>query len=236
MAMTTTDFIRNAIKIHGDKYCYEKSLYTNTRSKVVITCPVHGDFYKSPHNHVSKKQGCPSCSKEKKPHNYLYRVTPTNLSLPINSVAIPLTKGKYAIVDEDKADDVLKISWHTNTHGYAAGWLDRSTRVLMHRLIMSENDTSMVIDHINGNRLDNRACNLRRCTVKQNSRNRSACCGSSSKYKGVSLKGNTNKWEAGVCVDGRNIKLGIFESELEAAKAYDKAAVQYFGEFAKLNF
>jgi very-short-patch-repair endonuclease len=61
----TTEFIRNAKKIHGKKYDYSKTEYLQTDRKVIITCPFHGEFHQSPHNHVHGKQGCPSCYSSK---------------------------------------------------------------------------------------------------------------------------------------------------------------------------
>lgn len=89
------------------------------------------------------------------------------------------------------------------------------------------------IDHIDGNRTNNKFSNLRRATTKENARN-TKYRGGVSGYKGVqpSLK----KWVARIKVDGKQINLGTFDDKIEAAKAYDKAAVKYFGSFAKINF
>ena len=57
-------FINEARKIHGDKYDYSKAVYTNNKTKVCIICPIHGEFYQTPKNHVTNKQGCPQCGKE----------------------------------------------------------------------------------------------------------------------------------------------------------------------------
>lgn len=94
------------------------------------------------------------------------------------------------------------------------------------------------IDHINGNRLDNRIENLRHATSVENTRNRKKpnSCKNKSQYKGVSPSKNPKKWRGRIKVNNKNIYLGSFDTEIEAALAYDKSAKELFGEFAKLNF
>jgi hypothetical protein len=69
MKLTTTDFIKNAIEIHGNKYDYSKADYINAYTKVCIICPEHGEFWQIPHNHITNKAGCPQCSKYHKRYN-----------------------------------------------------------------------------------------------------------------------------------------------------------------------
>jgi hypothetical protein len=93
-----------------------------------------------------------------------------------------------------------------------------------------------VIDHINNNPLDNRRLNLRVVTGAQNSLNRSPNRNKSSRYKGVSKKKDNNRFTVDICYQGKSVRIGTFEDEIEAAKAYDAAAKKYFGDFAYLNF
>lgn len=109
--------------------------------------------------------------------------------------------------------------------------------VLAHRVayyVMTGNWPASHIDHINGNRSDNRWQNLRLATRAQNNRHRR--CYSKSGFKGVEKDKDSSRWRARIKIDGRSQHLGSFASAELAARAYDKAASSAFGEFAKLNF
>ncbi|MEJ2704139.1 MAG: DNA polymerase I, partial [Sedimentisphaerales bacterium] len=156
---------------------------------------------------------------------------------------IRLTQGQYAIVDPDDYERLLKYKWHAVNHGrayYAARSANsedsKGCPVAMHREVVTVAD-DLLVDHINHNGLDNRKANLRPATHAQNSRNRTKCRDGnySSGYKGVSRR-QGDAWHARIFVDGRLVSLGRFESEIEAAKAYDRAAREYHGEFAAPNF
>jgi hypothetical protein len=102
----------------------------------------------------------------------------------------------------------------------------------MHKLLHPE---YKIIDHINGNGLDNRRCNLRECTTAQNSYNAKKSRNKSSKYKGVSWSKRNLLWKGYVTVNCKTKWLGYFKTEKEAALAYNTHAKLYFGEFAKIN-
>lgn len=106
--------------------------------------------------------------------------------------------------------------------------------VQLARLIMGEPEGKLV-DHINGNTLDNRKCNLRIADKRTNAQNMRANVNTTSKYKGVSYDKFRNKWRANIKVDNKQTYLGRFETEEEAAIAYNEAAEKYFGEYARLN-
>jgi hypothetical protein len=105
----------------------------------------------------------------------------------------------------------------------------------MHREIMNA-QLGECVDHISRDGLDNRKSNLRICTVSQNGMNRRGKIGGTSKFKGVSSPSMTSKWVANIRVNGKNKCLGRFENNVDAAKAYDVAAKEYYGEFARTNF
>ena len=105
----------------------------------------------------------------------------------------------------------------------------------MHRLI-ANTPAHLFCDHINHDGLDNRRANIRNCTLKQNNANSRSAKNASSKYKGVSWNKLRKKWAAYIKKDYKQLYLGLFENEIEAAKAYDRKAAELFGKFAKLNF
>lgn len=92
------------------------------------------------------------------------------------------------------------------------------------------------VDHIDGDRSNNRISNLRVATPSQNSRNKKPASGSSSMFTGVSWNKANGKWQASIRADVRQKHIGYFDCEITAAKAYDNEAVKHFGEFAKPNF
>lgn len=124
------------------------------------------------------------------------------------------------------------------SHGYRCGNLLGAVR-LAHRVAMA-----MIVggwnfdyvDHINGDKLNNRACNLRACSNAENLRNSKARDGGSSRFKGVCWHKQNRNWLASITVDGRAKHIGSFENEIEAAQAYDDAARRLHGEFCRLNF
>jgi hypothetical protein len=92
------------------------------------------------------------------------------------------------------------------------------------------------VDHINHDKSDSRTKNLRIATISQNGGNRLKQRGASSKYKGVSWHKLNSKWQCAIMVHKKAKHLGYFNSEIEAAKAYDEAALKYFKDYAYLNF
>lgn len=103
-------------------------------------------------------------------------------------------------------------------------------------LVIVPTSSGEVVDHCNRNTLDNRRCNLRRCTPQQNIANSKKRSTNQTGYKGVSKLPKYNQWRAVIRRGGKQVHLGYFRSDVDAAKAYDSAASELYGSFAKLNF
>ena len=149
---------------------------------------------------------------------------------------IPLTKGKFAIVDAADYERLNRYKWCAMKGGaklYACRTTGRRT-ILMHRFLMNP-PKGMVVDHIDGNGLNNRRSNLRICTHQQNMCN-TRPKGKGSRYKGVCWDKNRKQWIVVVRCGERHVHVGRFDDETEAARAYDRKAFELFGEYAYLNF
>lgn len=174
--------------------------------------------------------------KPKPPKEYIYKSKALPVALasgvPDGAVAIPLRNCFYALVDAADFDAISRHPWSVRVAqklAYAWSRRDDGRPVLMHRLIMDPPD-DMDVDHINGNGLDNRRSNLRVCTRSQNLGNRRIS--DQHAFKGICRETRCNRWFA-VCAKKR---LGNFATAEEAARAYDRAALARWGEFARTNF
>lgn len=116
----------------------------------------------------------------------------------------------------------------------SGGGRNKKTSVKMHRLIMSV-PHGMVVDHIDGDGLNNRRSNLRVCTRSENSRNQRKSSNNTTGFKGVYWLPRDNRFLAKLFVNGKSKQVGSFMTAIEAAKAYNEAAKKYYGEFANLN-
>jgi hypothetical protein len=152
---------------------------------------------------------------------------------------IPVGNRHIAKIDEADHEMLSQFKWRLAAHGYACCTLKSSGRsrvVTMHRMIMLP-DPGQLIDHANGDPLDNRRENLRLADNSTNQANRHALLDhSSSRFKGVTWNRGLQKWQAQIKVDGRSRHLGLHADEREAARAYDAAARRHFGEYACVNF
>lgn len=145
----------------------------------------------------------------------------------------------YAKVDDADYEKVSPFKWSINGKaGYAVRGLVENGKArtqLMHRLIMDAPEGSR-IDHVNGDKLDNRRRNLRFATRSQNAMNKGKPKNNTSGFKGVSWYKKAKKWCARIKVNGKTIHLGLFAEIKIAARAYDAAARELHGEFAYTNF
>ena len=175
--------------------------------------------------------------------------------LPVGVRTIPLSQGKFALIDAADYAQVSQYSWyarpnyirmHTSnkSSGFARDdklditWYamrrEGNRTIRMHRQITNAK-RGQVVDHINHNGLDNRQCNLRVCSHAENMRNSRSRSGRTSRYKGVSRDTQSGKWRAQIWQSKKTHYLGLFDSEIAAALAYNVKARELFGEFAYLN-
>lgn len=148
----------------------------------------------------------------------------------------PLCQGTYALVDDDDYERLKTFKWCSYRGLYAWRYTSTAEKAkrkafYMHREVLHAPPGAHV-DHINGNRLDNRKSNLRLATNSQNQGNRKPNKSKrGSRYKGVYTSG----WIAAIQKNGRKHYIGTYATEIEAARAYNSAALEFFGAFAKLN-
>jgi len=146
---------------------------------------------------------------------------------------IELANGKIAQVDDDDYAYLSAFKWSQAGGGYARTAVAGKS-YYMHKVVMMCSSDDMV-DHIDGNKLNNQKSNLRKCTQLENTRNRKLDKRNKSGYKGVTWYPRDEKWRASISVSGKVKWLGLFSDPKEAAMAYDLAAVKLYGEFAKTN-
>lgn len=154
---------------------------------------------------------------------------------------ISLTQGKVALVDDEDFEFLNQWKWrilrgrHTcyaKRHG--PRFAGARPTILMHRSLLNA-PTGLQVDHINGDGLDNRRLNLRLATNAQNGQNQRPRTDGTSRFRGVSWNTKAHKWVATICFHQQVRCLGYYDTEIEAARVYDKMAGFLFGEFARLN-
>lgn len=146
---------------------------------------------------------------------------------------IPLAGGGYAWVDAADYERLSRYNWRM-TNGYPCRW-EKGRQISMHREIVQA-PADRLVDHVDGNKQDARRSRLRICNCEENQRNKPKARNRLSRFKGVTYWKKTGKWKAGCTVNRHHYHLGYFDDEVEAARTYDYAAIQHFGEFARVNF
>lgn len=136
-----------------------------------------------------------------------------------------------ALIDLSDIEKVGKHRWYASTKGYVKS----QDNLRLHRLVMDAPD-GYLVDHVNRIPLDNRKSNLRLCTPAENSRNVGVSQSNSTGFKGVYFEKLNNKYRARIKYNGKRVSLGCYENAVDAAIAYDKKAIELFGDFAYTNF
>jgi hypothetical protein len=166
----------------------------------------------------------------------------TNQPLDI-AIAIPLSKGKVTIISQADGD-LTEYSWHYNTSdGYAQRQVERDGKtkhIFLHRIIGERILNRLLtredfIEHINGDKLDNRRENILPMTASERSQRRKTSKLKTLGYKGIFYHKNRNNYEARITIHGHRKSLGSYLTPEEAARAYNEAARAYYGEKARLN-
>lgn len=164
----------------------------------------------------------------------------SSIRISLNSKKYP---GLYAVVDASDAEMVSQFRWYAKRSGHRFyaycsvrdPHTGRQKSMSMHRVILDVDNPAIDVDHINGDGLDNRRSNIRRCNQSQNQMNRKRFNRQHSRYRGVTWNASSGKWQAAICKDGVRKYLGVFVHEDDAARAYNDAAESLFGDFASLN-
>lgn len=150
---------------------------------------------------------------------------------------IPLTRGLVALVDDSDFEELNRWKWFEDGRGYARRGEKRSGKlvaIFMHRVLLGA-DVGDLVDHIDGNGLNNTRANLRLCNHFQNMRNSKMRKNNTSGFKGVFWDKKNENWRARIRAGAGMINIGSFDTPEEAARHYDAAALRYHGEFARPN-
>lgn len=228
LRLTKDEFISKARQIHGNKYDYSKVNYISNRDKVKIKCPIHGDFFQAPREHLVGK-GCSKCFKVDTiyiQHDEYYEIFVKSSKEPI-------------FIDVNDYKKVTTHNWFVGKQGYVESRVKKheendydATSIKLHRFLKNPKKHEY-IDHINGNRLDNRKSNLRICTQQQNNMNRKIMKNNTSGVTGVHWDKRINKWVSRIWYKNKEIFLGNYNNIEDATRARMKAEIKYFGKYSR---
>lgn len=153
---------------------------------------------------------------------------------------VPLTRGLFSLIDIEDVPLVEGKNWcaatkrgYKDTRSTAKAWID-GKMVSMHRILTVS--SLPMVDHANGNSLDNRDCNRRPCSASENNRNKGVMIRSASGVKGVYWNKKRRKWHSIISINGKNLTLGWFDNIEDASGVYYKKAVELAGEFARTSW
>lgn len=195
-----------------------------------------GNIIKRTSSNLKRKSnyGCNECSIAQK-HN-LFSVE-NEFKIDGDITYLYTRKGEQIIIDTEDYEKVKPYCWWVNNTGYVGTTLHHHSRnIQLHRLIMDVLDnTDVIVDHKNGNPLDNRKCNLRLCTRAENSYNKKMQPYNTSGVTGVYWNTEKSKWIAQICYKNKHINLGYYENKEDAIKARKQGEDTYFGEFSYNN-
>ena len=150
--------------------------------------------------------------------------------------------GTSFTADEKDKKLIDSLNLRIDRSGYISHYVNASKKMnrvrvdkKLHRLILGINDRTVFVDHINGDILDNRRCNLRLCNNSQNTKNRKKHKNGNLRYKGITEEKRYGGYVAKISVNYKRLYLGRYETQEEAALAYNRAAIKHHGEFARIN-
>jgi hypothetical protein len=153
--------------------------------------------------------------------------------------------GYRVLIDDDDYEKIKKLSWHLdkkalNNHGlvyFVHGYRDSSNKsraIYLHRLVLNlKLYDGIFCDHVNGNTLDNRKSNLRKCSPQENSRNAKKPVSNTSGLKGASFINRDKVFQSSIKINGKSVYLGQYKTAQEAHNAYCEASKKYHGEFGR---
>ena len=155
---------------------------------------------------------------------------------------IPLTQGRYTLVDSDDATWLTQWNWCAQYRPRCGDWIavrresnSGGRTIFMHAAILGVRGRAITADHIiPKNGLDNRRCNLRAANHSEQACNRYPSRNNSSGYKGVTFHTQNRTWRARVCLNGKVVYQSSHPTKERAAQAYKEAATQWHGEFARI--
>lgn len=218
---------KNQVQSGLGKYCGRPCAFQHRSQKVKFKCAVcFTIFFRKP---SEVKKGYSKACSSKCYFKLIKEQTPPKYTVHEGYISFKV-KDSTVFIDTDDLWVLTNFKWYVNKEGYVYA----AKGIKLHRLLISPNDHKLV-DHINGNPLDNRKYNLREATFHENAANSKIRSFNTSGYKGV-FKRKNNKFRSKIQSNHKVIELGTFNTAKEAAKAYDKAAKEYHGEYAKLNF